>query len=82
MTSLMRQAHSAVWSAIGTGALMRQFECERCSAKAGEPSRGANPWLPVVVCAHHADYAKPLEVEWLCRSCHTKHHHAERRARA
>jgi hypothetical protein len=24
---------------------------------------------------HHKDYSKPEEVEWLCKSCHTRRHH-------
>jgi hypothetical protein len=23
---------------------------------------------------HHEDYTKPLEIEWLCRPCHLRHH--------
>lgn len=30
--------------------------------------------------AHHEDYAKPLEVTFLCRKCHYGHHAERRRA--
>lgn len=45
--------------AIREGVLTRQ-PCETCSA---EPTE-----------AHHDDYEKPLDVRWLCKSCHRAWH--------
>jgi len=51
------RAYSAVQQALREGTLTRPGACIRCLSSC-KPD------------AHHADYAKPLEVEWLCRSCH------------
>jgi hypothetical protein len=56
-----RKAHDAVASAIRDGRLMRPEVCQRCGAR----SR---------IQAHHADYAEPLEVMWLCVRCHVGEH--------
>lgn len=45
--------------AIRQGLLVRQ-PCEVCCAEK--------------VDAHHDDYAKPLDIRWLCRGCHKRHH--------
>lgn len=45
--------------AIRQGKLVRQ-PCARCHAPK--------------VDAHHEDYSKPLEVIWLCRTCHRRFH--------
>jgi hypothetical protein len=50
---------------IRSGRLKRPESCERCG------KRGR-------VDGHHHDYSKPLDVEWLCRPCHTAHHIKER----
>lgn len=50
-------AWRAVQEAVRTGELMVPDACERC---------GSDGPLD----AHHADYSKPLEVEWLCKPCH------------
>ncbi|BAO20626.1 hypothetical protein [Pseudomonas phage PPpW-3] len=55
------RAHDLVAYALRTGALIRQG-CEVC----GESSD----------VAHHDDYAKPLDVRWLCAS-HHRYWHAE-----
>lgn len=56
-----RQAHALVKRAIEKGVLMRPDECERCGTVA-------------LIQAHHSDYTKPLDVDWLCSKCHSAEH--------
>lgn len=60
-------AHRAVKNALRSGKLARA-NCEACGAAGAE--------------AHHDDYSKPLEVRWLCRSCHHRWHEENAPARA
>jgi hypothetical protein len=53
-----QRAHNAVNNAIRAGKLERQ-PCEVCGANAH---------------AHHEDYAKPLDVRWLCPAHHGEVH--------
>lgn len=53
------RAVNAVNNALRYGRLMRKV-CMICS---NEPAQG-----------HHPDYLKPLDVLWLCASCHKLHH--------
>ena len=55
------RAHSLVAYALKTGRLTRPANCTTCGAA------GA-------VQAHHEDYARPLDVAWLCRPCHLALH--------
>ena len=55
-----RRAYSLIQAALMQGRLVRE-PCEAC----GDAQR------PL---AHHDDYAKPLNVRWLCGSCHKNHH--------
>jgi hypothetical protein len=48
-------------NAIRDGRLIRPNQCSECQ-KDCKPE------------AHHSDYALPLQVEWLCRSCHCRLH--------
>lgn len=56
-----------VTDAIRTGKLQRPDVCESCGGNRGKG----------VVQAHHRDYSKPLEVEWLCQPCHLEQHRTE-----
>lgn len=58
------KAQTAVGNALRDGKLFRPSACKGC---------GAAKRLH----AHHDDYAKPLEVRWLCVRCHKLAHIAE-----
>lgn len=59
-SSARKRASVSVYEAVGRGDLM-PLPCEQCFSTHD-------------VQAHHDDYAKPLDVRWLCRSCHVRHH--------
>lgn len=54
---LAARAHQAVKRAVARGDLTRPDRCEACDARC-------------VAQAHHDDYTKPLDVDWLCPPCH------------
>jgi hypothetical protein len=56
------KAQHALNHAIKDGRIIRPGICERC----GNSSQ--------VIEGHHFDYEKPLEVLWLCHSCHQEIH--------
>jgi hypothetical protein len=64
-----RGASQRLASAIRAGVIARPDTCERCGTQGN-------------VEGHHHDYSKPLDVEWLCRTCHAEIHAAERRIAA
>jgi ribosomal protein S27AE len=59
--SQLRAIRFQVNYAISYGRLKRSPTCEQC----GRTTRTQG---------HHDDYAKPLDVRWLCSSCHVRLH--------
>lgn len=57
----MRQCHHAVKKAIKAGVIKIPKECSKCLKEK-------------TVIAHHTDYEKPIDIVWLCRSCHSLEH--------
>lgn len=64
-----RIAHSKVQTAINSGKLTRPDSCSKCGKA---PKRGKDGRATVQ--AHHEDYDHPLDVTWVCASCHGKEH--------
>jgi hypothetical protein len=58
------RARRRVAEALTAGRLVKPLACERCEREVS----GRN------LQAHHEDYSKPLEVDWLCVDCHTQLH--------
>ena len=56
-----RAAHVILGNRIRDGHIIKPDRCQECGATGK-------------IHGHHEDYAKPLEVEWLCPQCHTNRH--------
>ena len=55
------KAHAMVNSRIRSGAIIKADQCECCDSIEN-------------LHAHHDDYAKPLDIRWLCPVCHKAWH--------
>ena len=64
-----KYARMAVQVAIYWGWMRRPEYCSQCSSTTG-------------IQAHHVDYTKPLDIVWLCTTCHGKERRHERVLRA
>jgi hypothetical protein len=56
------ECNRMVNNAVRSGFLKKPKQCQVCSA---EPKR---------IHGHHCDYSKPLDVIWMCPSCHAEWH--------
>lgn len=54
-----RRAHVILSRAIKSGKIVRPMSCSECKKKC-KPD------------GHHIDYSKPLDVIWICRTCHSR----------
>lgn len=63
-------AHTALGNAVRDGRIRKPSTCSQCRKRT--PSRRLH--------GHHPDYYEPLDVRWLCSTCHRKEHatHPER----
>ena len=55
------KAHTMVKNALRNGSIQKPEICSSCGASGR-------------IEGHHHDYSKPLEIEWLCNSCHRDRH--------
>lgn len=55
------RARSVISNALRDGKIMKPVRCTKCGS--GDKIQ-----------AHHTDYSKPLEVKWVCSTCHGLEH--------
>ena len=55
------QARFSVTTALRSGKIVKPEKCSKCEKVTSKLE------------AHHEDYDKPLDVMWMCRTCHVKH---------
>lgn len=67
---LKNQARAKLYRAVQSGKIEKPQKCEGCGSAPPDPSE---------LHGHHADYSKPLDVEWLCGECHVERHREEPR---
>lgn len=60
-----QKAYRLVRSAIESGTLVRPDSCNRCGQSPPKARDGRSR-----IHAHHHDYSRPLDVEWICAKCH------------
>lgn len=75
------RARAAIKRAIQRGALVRPEVCQRCGALDRKRVDGRS----AIHAHHHRGYEHPLDVEWLCPTCHFSEDHRpakERNGRA
>jgi hypothetical protein len=77
----MSRVHNIVRKAIRENKLHRPDRCELCGFSPIDEYRGdlseegAKDWLLAKhINGHHDDYSRPLDIKWLCKSCHKKLH--------
>lgn len=66
-TELAAICHAAVNAALKVAIIVKPMECSKCL----QAKRSYQ------LMAHHRDYSKPLEIKWLCCSCHRVGHNSE-----
>jgi hypothetical protein len=66
--SIARNAHAY---AVTHGKVERQTACQRCGVEDSAELAGRGYRI---LDAHHEDYSRPLDVVYLCRSCHRRRH--------
>lgn len=66
MKPVRARARMRLTHALASGDIERADQCSRCGDEGD-------------IQAHHPDYDRPLEVEWLCVSCHVEEHVGQER---